>query len=621
MPYINSDQVKEKRNAIKKAFPEFKFSITRDNHSGIRIVVLEGPVWFANDGDHDQVNPYHINGKNDRQNEALEKMYAIANSENGTEVMDSDYGRVPNFYVWMEIGRWDKPYKVREEKKAEAKDEDASIKFEAGKSYFYTFIGDSSLKVKVTIVRRTEKTIWFTVRNETEVRRAKVNVRDGVESFAPDGTGYSMFPTCYASKVMEEVQPEAIQEEDTVKIELNEINCEEMSAEQFGEKAKEFEAQIDIDQIKKDGFMVIPGTKQGQIEVDYIDGLFEVCNTFGEVLIGNATEDDLASFLKEISGLDTEEEKPEPESAPELSFHSVFGGMGERKPIETEGMLLHKYLDAATRAHNGVSFDPERRGKQYVRDYSNLLAEDLKEVEKYGGDTERYREKFERLFLDWMGSKANCISSMITGPARFPTARAQKRNDWERNKANALEDWRQRAIKAIKKKHKRENAPDPMQAAKRKFHQEEAMLERMKSANKVIKSNKLSEEDKISRLLDQGFSEGSARNLLTPDFANRIGFASWQLTNCRNRMKSAQAKVEELERRANTPDVEQEREDGIKVVENAAENRLQVFFPGKPEYEMRQKLKSNGFRWAPSKGCWQAYLNNRSIEKLANILD
>lgn len=472
MPYINSDQVKEKRNAIKKAFPEFKFSITRDNHSGIRIVVLEGPVWFANDGDHDQVNPYHINGKNDRQNEALEKMYAIANRENGTEVMDSDYGRVPNFYVWMEIGRWDKPYKVREEKKAEAKDEEASIKFEAG-----------------------------------------------------------------------------------------------------------------------------------------------------EVLTGNATENEIASFLKEISGLDTEEEKPEPESAPELSFHSVFGGMGERKPIETEGMLLHKYLDAATRAHNGVSFDPERRGKQYVRDYSNLLAEDLKEVEKYGGDTERYREKFERLFLDWMGSKANCISSMITGPARFPTARAQKRNDWERNKANALEDWRQRAIKAIKKKHKRENAPDPMQAAKRKFHQEEAMLERMKSANKVIKSKKLSEEDKISRLLDQGFSEGSARNLLTPDFANRIGFASWQLTNCRNRMKSAQAKVEELERRANTPDVEQEREDGIKVVENAAENRLQVFFPGKPEYEMRQKLKSNGFRWAPSKGCWQAYLNNRSIEKLANILD
>ena len=38
--------------------------------------------------------------------------------------------------------------------------------------------------------------------------------------------------------------------------------------------------------------------------------------------------------------------------------------------------------------------------------------------------------------------------------------------------------------------------------------------------------------------------------------------------------------------------------------------RIQLFFEGKPEPEVRDILKSNGFRWAPSVGAWQRQLNN-----------
>lgn len=57
---------------------------------------------------------------------------------------------------------------------------------------------------------------------------------------------------------------------------------------------------------------------------------------------------------------------------------------------------------------------------------------------------------------------------------------------------------------------------------------------------------------------------------------------------------------------------EVEYQNGVKVVENVEENRLQVFFPGKPDEETRTKIKRAGFRWSPTNGCWQAYLTNNS---------
>ncbi len=50
----------------------------------------------------------------------------------------------------------------------------------------------------------------------------------------------------------------------------------------------------------------------------------------------------------------------------------------------------------------------------------------------------------------------------------------------------------------------------------------------------------------------------------------------------------------------------------IRIIFNIQENRTQIFFPGKPDETTRGSLKSNGFRWAPSSRCWQAYYNNRS---------
>lgn len=57
------------------------------------------------------------------------------------------------------------------------------------------------------------------------------------------------------------------------------------------------------------------------------------------------------------------------------------------------------------------------------------------------------------------------------------------------------------------------------------------------------------------------------------------------------------------------------------VVRNKADMRLQLVFDGKPNEDTRSKLKSNGFRWAPSCMAWQRLLNDNAEWTLKRITD
>ncbi len=66
--------------------------------------------------------------------------------------------------------------------------------------------------------------------------------------------------------------------------------------------------------------------------------------------------------------------------------------------------------------------------------------------------------------------------------------------------------------------------------------------------------------------------------------------------------------------------METETDDGVKLVENVEANRVQLLFPGKPAADIRDVLKRNGFRWAPSEGAWQRQLNNAGIYAAQQVL-
>jgi hypothetical protein len=118
-------------------------------------------------------------------------------------------------------------------------------------------------------------------------------------------------------------------------------------------------------------------------------------------------------------------------------------------------------------------------------------------------------------------------------------------------------------------------------------------------------------------------SAAVAGKLLVRDCCGRIGFADYQLSNNNAEIRRRRARVDELERKAaavlhaaaaELEEPELEAPDGIRIVENQLEQRVQILFPDKPSAEIRGKLKGRGFRWAPSAGAWQRQLTPQAVD-------
>lgn len=94
-------------------------------------------------------------------------------------------------------------------------------------------------------------------------------------------------------------------------------------------------------------------------------------------------------------------------------------------------------------------------------------------------------------------------------------------------------------------------------------------------------------------------------------------FVGWQLTNLGTTIRDTQKKLEAAERRLSQPARVLESQNGhcpdiVRFEDSPTDNRVRLFFPGKPDEATRTNLKRNGFRWTPSLGCWQAFRNWRS---------
>ena len=97
---------------------------------------------------------------------------------------------------------------------------------------------------------------------------------------------------------------------------------------------------------------------------------------------------------------------------------------------------------------------------------------------------------------------------------------------------------------------------------------------------------------------------------------------TYVLSNSNARIRGIKDRITKLEKmdQAKNDDCPKEVEGfGYRIVDNASENRIQIHFNEKPDTELRNKLKKNGFRWTPSKGVWQCY-RTKTIEGVSDFL-
>lgn len=87
-------------------------------------------------------------------------------------------------------------------------------------------------------------------------------------------------------------------------------------------------------------------------------------------------------------------------------------------------------------------------------------------------------------------------------------------------------------------------------------------------------------------------------------------FPTYVQTNTNAELRRLKRRIEELESAAEH-EVDREEDCGVcRIVESTAENRIQLYFDGKPEESVRRLLKRNGFRWSPRNVAWQRLLND-----------
>ena len=116
MPYITTENVKMIRNRIKKEFPNIKFSVTRRHYSEVVVAIMESDIDFGTT--HQQINEFYIERNwehNPVAKELLLKVMEIVETthEQKELVYDQDYGSVPNYYISIQIGKWDREYVKR----------------------------------------------------------------------------------------------------------------------------------------------------------------------------------------------------------------------------------------------------------------------------------------------------------------------------------------------------------------------------------------------------------------------------------------------------------------------------------------------------------------------------
>jgi len=287
----------------------------------------------------------------------------------------------------------------------------------------------------------------------------------------------------------------------------------------------------------------------------------------------------------------------------------------------------------AASAHNGTSFSPEERGRQEQQAYY----EDIKGVYELFADRitpdqeaffleemTRYRKANLSRRLDYLYSRSRVMSAMITGPANFPTRSNQKRSRAYENKVSAFGEWRKKAIYRIGKALGlmgstaiSSDDKDAIEQLQTRIAVLEARQARMKKINIIWRKG----GHKPESLREAGLADSEQEEIMRHfkyGMADKP-YPSWSLTNNSANIRRLKERLEALKNKRNDKTTQTE-VNGVRIVDNVEDNRLQVFFPGKPSQDIRSELKHSGFKWAPSVGAWQRMRGYGATQRAKEIV-
>lgn len=262
--------------------------------------------------------------------------------------------------------------------------------------------------------------------------------------------------------------------------------------------------------------------------------------------------------------------------------------------------------------------------RRYVDKAYDLADQVVKErplqAERVYSMAARYSRRMAEYFNRDSSIGCMCPSILVSGGGNFPVKKKEKQvQAWDKNHQFYQET--QKILEKIKsvlygKDVIKSGDQDAIERLEEKLENLKDMQERMKAANKAIRMKDVKKADE--ELMNMGYSEDQIKNLREPDFCGRVGYPSYMLQNNNANIHRIEGRLNQLQvaKEKGTQETEYKL---FKVVENTEIMRLQILFDGKPEPEVRDILKKNGFRWSPKNSCWQRQLTNNARYSLDRV--
>lgn len=288
--------------------------------------------------------------------------------------------------------------------------------------------------------------------------------------------------------------------------------------------------------------------------------------------------------------------------------------------------------ELAARSHMGTSWDPEKRAEQEIAGFGQYVQEVYDNLKKAAhserqtafveSEIKTFQDRFAKYYNDLLARKGRTMSTFITGGSNFNVRRADKANDAERAKYEEMIEFRDRAVAAIMRELRKmgiEEQGGELEVLKKKLLNAQRSQEVMKEANAILRKN-IPKEDKVKAIMEKtGMAEPSVLRLFEPDYAKRIGYPQFELTNNLANIHRMEQRVKEMEKKEAAPSEDIPFEGGT-ISDNAEQDRVQINFDKKPEPAMIEKLKSEGWRWSPSNSAWQRKRTDMALRSARRIV-
>ena len=301
-----------------------------------------------------------------------------------------------------------------------------------------------------------------------------------------------------------------------------------------------------------------------------------------------------------------------------------------------------KDLDFNTlkRSYSWISFDPDTRAERDIKQWGEMfysLYNSLSEEAKKQGVLEKYNSAFNngynsllKLEREIIATRSKTFSTAITGGAGITEKQISTNEKRMRLQSEKSELWNQKYDKLHKILEKiAKNKPEDLYEegdvikstdnnAMTKLQQKLKMLQDRKTMlkNGVVAAKEYQKNKDLSVFKKYNIDEETTKTIV--NHIDKGGkptekdMYNWFTMPYLNRdIKEVEKRIAILEKNQ-AKGTDEILIEGGKIVHNGEAQRLQIFFDGIPSKEVREALKANAFKWAPTAKAWQRTLTENA---------